>query len=192
MKKGRLFIISAPSGTGKSTVVANLLKRIPDLVYSVSFTTRPPRAGEHEGRDYRFVDVTTFKKLINEDFFAEWAEVHGAFYGTPRLDIEDAVRSGKNVVLDIDVQGGMALKKRYPKAVTIFLAPPSFEELKERLAGRKTDSCAVVARRLKNATREMSFKDRYEYCIVNDDLKRACDEIAAIINPPIPPFFKGG
>ncbi len=184
MKKGRLFIISAPSGTGKSTVVAHLLKKIPDLVYSISYTTRPPRGGEHEGKDYRFVDETTFKKLRDEDFFAEWAEVHGAFYGTPRLELEDAVASGKNVVLDIDIQGGMALKKRYPNAVTIFLTPPSFDELKKRLAGRKTDSEAVVARRLENATREMGFMDRYEHRIVNDDLKRACYEIAEIINPP--------
>lgn len=183
MKKGRLFIISAPSGTGKSTVVNHLLKKMPDLVYSISYTTRPPRGGEQNGKEYCFVDESTFKRLVNEGFFAEWAEVHGALYGTPRLELENAIAAGKNVVLDIDVQGGMALKKRYPQAVTIFLAPPSFEELKERLSGRKTDSQATVAKRLENATREMGFKDRYEHCIVNDDLKRACGEIAAIVRP---------
>ncbi len=184
MKKGRLFIISAPSGTGKSTVVADLLKRIPDLVYSISYTTRPPRKGEHDGKDYRFVDEMTFRRLVGEGFFAEWAQVHGALYGTPRVEIEDAVAAGKNVILDIDVQGGMALKHHYPKAVTIFLAPPSFEELKERLSGRKTDPEAVIAMRLENAEREMTFRDRYDYCVVNDDLKRACKEVSSIINPP--------
>lgn len=181
MKKGRLFIISAPSGTGKSTVVSHLLKRIPDLVYSISYTTRQPRAGEHDGRDYHFVDEMTFRRLVDEGFFAEWAEVHGALYGTPRMELEDCVATGKNVVLDIDVQGGMALKARYPKAVTIFLAPPSFEELKGRLSGRKTDSDAVVAKRLENATREMTYKDCYDYCVINEELRHALREIEAII-----------
>lgn len=180
-KRGCLFIISAPSGTGKSTVVSHLLKRIPDLVYSVSYTTRPPRGGELNGKEYYFVDESTFKRLINEGLFAEWAEVHGAFYGTPRIELEDTIAAGKNVILDIDVQGGMALKQRYSKAVTIFLAPPSFDELKERLSGRKTDSAAVVAKRLENATREMAYKDRYDYCVVNDNLNHACFQIASII-----------
>lgn len=184
MKKGRLFIISAPSGTGKSTVVTHLLKRFPDLIYSISYTTRPPRRGEHDGREYHFVDQMTFKKLIDEGFFAEWAEVHGAFYGTPRIEIEDAISAGRNVVLDIDVQGGMALKARYPEALTIFLAPPSFEELKERLSGRKTDPEAVVQKRLENAASEMTFKDRYDRCVVNDELKRAVEEISTLIYPP--------
>lgn len=184
MKKGRLFIISAPSGTGKSTVVSHLLKKFPELVYSISYTTRPPRRGEENGREYHFVDAITFRKLIDEGFFAEWAEVHGAFYGTPRIEIEEAISSGRNVVLDIDVQGGMSLKSHYPEAVTIFLTPPSFEELKTRLSGRKTDPQPVVEKRLENAKKEMTFKDRYDKCVVNDELKRAVDEVAAIIYPP--------
>jgi len=184
MKKGRLFIISAPSGTGKSTVVAHLLTSIPELVYSISYTTRPPRKGEQGGKDYHFVDEMTFRRLVSEGFFAEWAEVHGALYGTPRVELEETIASGKNVILDIDIQGGMALKHRYPKAVTIFLAPPSFEELKERLSGRKTDSEAVVAKRLENATHEMAFKDRYDYCVVNDELRHTCYQIASIIKKP--------
>ena len=187
MKKGRLFIISAPSGTGKSTVVNHLLENIPGLIYSISYTTRPPRAGEQDGVNYRFVDKMTFQKLMGDGFFAEWADVHGALYGTPRMELEDAVAAGKNVVLDIDVHGGMALKKRYPDAVTIFLAPPSFEELKKRLAGRRTDSEAVVAKRLENAKKEMEYKDKYDFCVINDKLGRACSEIASLIKSPKKP-----
>ena len=177
MKQGRLFIISAPSGTGKSTVLRQLLKKMPDLVYSISYTTRPPRGKEQNGREYYFVDEAKFKQLIDKDFFAEWAKVDGSLYGTPRGPIEDAISRGLNVAMDIDVQGGMTLKARYPEAISVFLTPPSHDELVRRLEGRKTDSAETIATRLKNAQLEMTFKDRYDYCIVNDDLPSACNEL---------------
>jgi guanylate kinase len=180
-KKGCLFIISAPSGTGKSTVVGELLKRKADLHYSISYTTRKPRKGEKDGVDYRFVDEKTFKKLIDEDFFAEWANVYGSFYGTPKKEIKDALAAGRSVIFDIDVQGGMNLKKKFPDAVTIFLTPPSFEVLKKRLSGRKTDSPEEIAKRLDVSRMEMGCKDKYDYCVVNDSVSGACDEISAIM-----------
>lgn len=182
MKKGRLFIISAPSGTGKTTVVKRLRESVPGLTYSISYTTRKPRGAEQNGQEYYFVDEKTFRSLIDDDFFAEWASVHGALYGTPREAIEGAIEKGLNVVMDIDVQGGMALKARYPEAVSIFLTPPNDEELKKRLVGRKTDSPETIATRLKNAEYEMTFKNHYDYCVINDDLKRACDELVFMIH----------
>lgn len=180
-KKACLFIISAPSGTGKSTVVGELLKRYKDLHYSVSYTTRKPRKDEKEGVDYRFVDRQTFEKLMKEDFFAEWADVYGSFYGTPKKEINDALSRGRSVIFDIDVQGGMNLKKHFPDAVTIFLTPPSFDVLKKRLSGRKTDSPEEIAKRLDISAKEMAYKDRYDYCVVNDSVSEACDNISAII-----------
>lgn len=180
-KKACLFIISAPSGTGKSTVVGELLKKNTGLYYSLSYTTRKPRKGEKDGVDYRFVDEEAFKKLMKEDFFAEWANVYGSFYGTPKKEIKDALSSGRSVIFDIDVQGGMNLKKHFPDAVTIFLIPPSFEVLKKRLSGRKTDAPEEIAKRLDISKKEMTYKDRYDYCVVNDSVSEACDKISAII-----------
>ncbi len=180
-KKACLFIISAPSGTGKSTVVGELLKKNPDLRYSVSYTTRKPRKGEEDGVNYHFVDKKTFKKLIEEDFFAEWANVYGHLYGTPKREILEFLQSGKSIIFDIDVQGGMNLKKCFPNAITIFLTPPSFEVLKKRLSERKTDAPQEISKRLEIARKEMNFKDKYDYCVINDSLSEACSEILRII-----------
>ena len=182
MKKGHLFIISAPSGTGKSTVVSELLKQYPNFHYSVSYTTRSPRPGETDGVNYRFVDEETFKKLIKENFFAEWATVHGALYGTPKKEIEEVLDQGKSVIFDIDVQGGMALKNHFPEATTIFLTPPSFEELKKRLSGRKTDTPKQIEKRLQDSQKEMTYQDKYDYCVINDEVSRACHELSTIID----------
>ncbi len=178
---GRLFVISAPSGTGKTTVVHALLTSHPELVESISYTTRSPRRDERNGVDYHFVDEKTFRRLIDERFFAEWATVHGFYYGTPRKFIEEAIAVGKDVVLDIDVQGGMNLKKQFPHAVTIFLLPPSEAELTRRLTGRGTEAASQIEERLKNAHEEMTYQDRYEHCVVNDDVDRAAAEIASLM-----------
>ena len=179
--RGRLFVISAPSGTGKSTVVAKLRERFPDLGFSISCTTRPRREGEEEGVHYRFIDRGLFERMAAEGEFAEWAEVHGRLYGTPRLPLERMLSEGQDVLLDIDVQGGMAIKRAFPEAVAIFIVPPGMEELERRLTSRGTDSPEQVALRLDNARNEMKFKDRYDRVVVNDTVERAVDELSAII-----------
>ncbi|MFA4874491.1 MAG: guanylate kinase [bacterium] len=181
MNRGRLFVISAPSGTGKSTVLARIRERFPDIAFSVSCTTRPCRGSERDGVDYHFVDRETFEDMVKRGEFVEWAEVHGEFYGTPRTLLEQMTARGQDVLLDIDVQGGMAIKGAFPDAVTIFLVPPSLEELKSRLANRGTESDDQVKLRLENARREMSYRQNYDYSIVNDRVERACDELAALI-----------
>jgi guanylate kinase len=178
---GKLFVISAPSGTGKTTVVRKLLQQHPELVESISYTTRPPRPGEKDHTDYHFVDDHTFERLVKEDFFAEWAEVHGSMYGTPVNFIEETLKKGNNVVLDVDVQGGMSLKKRFPNAVTIFLLPPNEEELVKRLSNRGTEDKEQISTRLNNAKREMTFKDKYDHRVINDEVDRAVQELARLI-----------
>ena len=181
MKRGRLFVISAPSGAGKSTVLACVRRRIGGLAFSVSCTTRKPRAGEREGEDYIFLSRDEFTRMIDEGSFLEWAEVHGELYGTPRSFIEDAIAEGRDVILDIDVQGGMSTKAAYPEAVTVFLLPPNMEELETRLSGRATDAPEQIRLRLENAAREMKFSELYEHRIVNDDVERACGALCSII-----------
>ena len=179
--KGQLYVISAPSGTGKTTVVRALLDRHPDLIESISYTTRDMRPGDRAGVDYHFVDVDGFKKLADEGFFAEWAEVYGNFYGTPKTPIAEAIERGEKVILDIDVQGGMALKKHFPDCMTIFLLPPSEEDLVRRLRGRATDAEGAIARRLTTAKHELTFQDRYDRRVVNDVVNRAVTEIETLI-----------
>lgn len=179
---GKLFVISAPSGTGKTTVVRSLLRKYPHLLESTSYTTRKPRAGERNGVDYYFVDEDTFREHVEENFFAEWAEVHGALYGTPADPIEQALREGMNVVLDVDVQGGVALKGRFPHAVTVFLLPPSEEELVRRLKGRGTEAEEEIERRLTNAKREMTYKDCYDHQVVNDEVDKTVEKLAQLMH----------
>jgi len=181
MKKGKLFVISAPSGTGKSTVLAEVRRKLPDFDFSVSCTTRSPRGDERDGREYRFIDEKVFRGMIEGGEFVEWAEVHGNLYGTPRAPIEEAIEKGRDVLLDIDVQGGMAIKRAFPEAVTIFLLPPDYEELRRRLSGRGTDSSEQIKLRLENARKEMDFKDKYDQCIVNDEVERASGELVELI-----------
>ncbi len=182
MNKGRLFIISAPSGTGKSTVLARLKELRPDMWFSVSATTRPQRKGEVDGREYLFVDRSTFQQMIDDGAFVEWAEVHGERYGTPRAKLESMLAAGDDVLLDIDVQGGMAIKGAFPDAITVFLLPPNMAELERRLSGRATDSPEQIALRLSNAQRELAFKDRYDRTIVNDRIEQAADELIALVD----------
>jgi len=178
---GHLFIVSAPSGAGKSTLCAAARERFPDLRYSISATARPPRPGEVHGEDYFFVSEDAFKKGIEENRWAEWAVVHGNYYGTPADFIQKTLADGRDILLDIDVQGAEQLIDRFPDSVSIFIMPPSEEVLRDRLEKRGTDDPAVIRRRMENARKEMAVKDRYRHIIVNDDLSRAVNQFVDII-----------
>jgi guanylate kinase len=181
-KKGRLFIISAPSGTGKTTILNQVMARDPELFFSVSYTTRPSRENEKDGIDYRFISEKKFKDLIDQGALAEWTEYCGAYYGTGKKDIEEALAAGKNLVLDVEVEGGTAIKRLFPDAVAIFLVPPSIEELTRRLKGRKTDSEEDLVQRLAKSKFEMTFREQYDYCVINDEVTRAVREVVKIIS----------
>lgn len=178
---GRLYVISAPSGAGKSTLVSRLLARMPELRYSISHTTRSPRGAERDGTDYHFVSVPEFIAMRDAGGFAEWARVHDNFYGTSKEGLEAFLNAGKSVILDIDVQGAQQVAGHYPEAVTIFVKPPSLEELERRLVKRGTDSPETIAKRKKNAEWELSQEHLYRHVLVNDDLDRATDELAGIV-----------
>ena len=179
-KRGHLFIISAPSGAGKTTLVKATLERFTDMLYSISYTTRKPRADEQNGVDYHFVSKQDFKKGIKKGHWAEWAEVYGNFYGTSAEFIEKSLSSGYDILLDIDVQGTLQILKNYPDSVTIFILPPSMNTLRKRLEMRASDSQAVIEKRLVNARKEMAQKKMYRHTIVNDKLPAAIEELSAI------------
>lgn len=180
-KSGHLFIVSAPSGAGKTTLCKALLANFPDLRFSVSHTTRLPRAGERDGIDYVFITKDAFVKGIETGKWAEWAELHGNFYGTSAEFLDAAMSAGHDVLLDIDVQGMRQIIGRYPQAVTIFIMPPSFEVLKARLESRATDKKDVIAARLLHAQKEMAEKELYRHVIVNDRLQEAERELTALV-----------
>ena len=179
-KTGFLFVISAPSGAGKSTLCRAVRDRFSDLVYSVSYTTRSPRGGEQNGVDYHFIDKDEFEKGIAHGRWAEWAEVHGHYYGTCADFLDGELNAGRDILLEIDIQGTRQILQRYPDGVTIFIMPPSLETLKSRLQSRDTDSPEVIAVRLKNARQEMAHKDLYRHIITNDRLTDAVAELIAI------------
>ena len=179
-KPGHLFIISAPSGAGKTTLAKAVLKQFTDMLYSISYTTRKPRAEEQDGVDYHFVSRQDFKKGIKKGRWAEWAEVYENYYGTSAEFIEKSLSSGCDILLDIDVQGTLQILKNYPDSVTIFILPPSMNALRKRLEMRGSDSEAVIEKRLENARKEMAQKDFYRHIIVNDKLPWAIEEISAI------------
>jgi guanylate kinase len=180
-RRSHLFIISAPSGAGKTTLSRAVLGRFHDMLYSVSYTTRRPREGEEDGVDYHFISKDEFQKGIDSDKWAEWAEVHGNYYGTSAEFIGKGLASGHDIILDIDVQGTVEILKQYPDSVTIFIMPPSLDALRSRLESRGTDSKAVVAKRLENAKKEMAKKNLYQYIIVNDLLSVAIESLISII-----------
>lgn len=180
-RQGTLFVISAPSGTGKTTLCKMLLKRNPDIKLSVSYTTRQPRKGERNDVDYTFVSEPKFMKMIDKEEFAEWATVHGNFYGTSLKRLQTLNKAGYDIILDIDIHGAMQLKKNYQNAVYIFVAPPSMRVLKKRLAGRKTDSEDVIKKRLDNAKKEIAYYHCYDYMVINDNLDKAYMELESII-----------
>lgn len=180
MPKGSLVIISAPSGTGKSTICRKLLGKRRDLRYSISCTTRVPRPGEKNGKHYFFLEKEEFKRKIARNEFLEWAVVHDNYYGTPRQFIEQSVKEGFHTLLAIDVQGAMAIRRKIPDSILVFVAPPSLEALKERMAGRRDDS-TNIAKRLANSKDELSAAKKYDYLVVNDDLEKAVNQIDSII-----------
>lgn len=179
---GRLFIISAPSGAGKSTLCQAVRRRFPDLRYSVSYTTRRPRGEEKNGVDYHFISPAVFREGIDTGKWAEWAEVHGNYYGTAAGFIDRALGEGHDVLLDIDVQGMEQILKRYPDSVTIFIMPPSLDVLRQRLQARGTDSAASISGRLENAAAEIDKRQSYRHIVVNDRLEEAVAEVSAIIS----------
>ena len=178
---GTLFIVTAPSGAGKTTLVSGLLDRDPMVRLSVSYTTRAPREGEVDGRHYHFVDVATFRALRDKGEFLEWAEVHSNYYGTSKAWLEEQTRSGKDILLEIDWQGAQQVRKVFPKAVGVFIMPPSLEELERRLRGRGTDSEDVIARRVLGARGEMRHVAEFDYVIINEDLPAALEDLVAVV-----------
>jgi guanylate kinase len=182
LQPGLLLVLSAPSGAGKTTLAHRLLKETPDAVFSISVTTRRPRGKEREGVDYRFVDVAMFQQKIERGEFVEWAEVHGHFYGSPQSAVDEARARRGSAIFDIDVQGGQAIKRKHPDAVTIFVLPPSMEELERRLRDRQTDSDETIRRRMLAARSEMERGiASYDYIVVNDDFERAYSELRAVV-----------
>ena len=178
-----LLILSAPSGTGKTTLARRLVAAHPNAIFSVSYTTRVPREGEADGVDYHFVEDARFDEMIQAGQFVEWAPVHGHRYGTPRSAIEEANRKNALVLFDIDVQGGSAIKRQYPEAVRALILPPSMAELERRLRARSTDDDTTIRRRLHAARVEilLARSEKYEYWVVNDSLERAYQDLEAII-----------
>ena len=177
-----VLVLSGPSGAGKSTLVDRYMERHEgDTTLVVSATTRAPRASEVEGVDYLFLGPEEFRERIGRDGFLEHAEVHGNYYGTPRDQVDEALAAGRDVLLEIDVQGGLQVKEKLPAAILCFLTPPTFEDLETRLRGRNEDSETVIAKRLANARREYLAIGRYEYVVVNDSLERAQEDLEAIV-----------
>lgn len=180
MRKGALLIISAPSGAGKTTICRKLLARRKDLRYSVSCTTRAPRPGEKNGKAYTFLSREEFKRKISHNEFLEWAMVHDEYYGTPRRFVEDVIKKGDNVIMAIDVQGAMSIRRKHPAAILVFVLPPSLDALKSRLAARR-DAQESVVKRLANSRGELAAAKDYDYVVVNEDLEKAVAQIDCIL-----------
>ncbi|GAB3490933.1 guanylate kinase [Curvibacter fontanus] len=179
---GNLYVIAAPSGAGKSSLVKGLLAQDARLQLSVSHTTRAPRGQEQNGREYYFVSPAAFDAMVRADAFVEWAHVHSQRYGTSRQAIEDKIRAGADIVLEIDYQGAMQIKKLFPDAVTIFILPPSWEELRARLVKRGEDAAEVIALRLENAAAEMAQAPKFDFVIINDLFERALADLQLVVN----------
>lgn len=181
MESGLLFIVSGPSGSGKSTLCKDLMNLMPAMRFSVSYTTRPPRKDEQAGEAYNFVSRETFTAMIDKGEFAEWAEIYGHLYGTSRSVIEQTLKKGNDLLFDIDGQGAQQLKKSYPFAISIFLIPPSVDELEKRLQKRNTDAPAVIGERLAKACAEIARAQDYSYIIINDIYAQALQALHSIV-----------
>jgi guanylate kinase len=187
-KPGKIFVFSAASGAGKTTLLNYLNETVPNLVYSISATTRSPRKGEKDGVHYFFISEDEFKGKISKSEFAEWAVVHGHYYGTPRSFIDETISSGRHIIMDIDVVGKKKFDAHYPHAIGILLVPPSISVLRKRLQDRKTDSEETITIRIANAVKEMDFaknEGKYEYTVINDDLEKAKSDVVAIVKNEI-------
>jgi len=180
-KQGILFVVSAPSGTGKTTLCREMTIKLPNLTHYVSYTTRSPRPNEVDGREYFFVNETRFREMIERNEFAEWAEVHGNLYGTHNGHLLDIMNRGEDILLDIDSQGAIQMKKRFKDGVFIYILPPSFEVLKSRLTDRGSDSAEEIRKRLKKAKEEIWNYREYYYIVVNDDFEKALNDLESII-----------
>lgn len=181
MNKGGVFIISGPSGSGKDTVLAELFRNRPDLLFSISSVTRPMRSGEKEGDKYNFISREKFEYMIENDMLLEHNVFVGNYYGTPREPVERAVAEGKDIIIEVDVNGAAQIRKKLPEAVSIFIMPPSFQELKRRLRGRGTESEELIEKRLNSALGEIKRASEYDYIIVNDNITAAADDILSVI-----------
>ena len=179
---GHLYIVAAPSGAGKTTLVRLLLENDPGIRVSISSTTRTARQGEVNGREYHFIDVHSFLEMVNRGEFLEWAEVHGNYYGTSKRWIESEMKAGRDVLLEIDWQGAQQVRKSFPEAIGVFILPPSLEALNERLSGRGTDSAETIARRIAAARDEMRHVDEFDYVIINDDLQQALGNLLSVVS----------
>ncbi len=180
--QGVLLVLSGPSGAGKGTICQKLRENRNDLSYSVSATTRAPRKGEVDGKDYFFLTIDRFKEMIANDEMLEYAEIYGNYYGTPRSYVMNILDQGRDVVLEIDPQGALQIKKRFPDAVFVFIVPPSLDELTKRIYKRGTDSEEVIKRRLSAATSELAYASKYDYIIVNDEVEKASKKVSNIID----------
>lgn len=180
--KGFLIVLSGPSGVGKNTLMNRVIPRIPNLQYSVSATTRPPRSGEVDGVDYFFVSDEEFDRMIAEDEFLEWAEFVGNRYGTPRTFVEEQIQQGRTVIMDVDIQGALQIKQKMSDAVLVFLLPPTWEELRNRLNKRGKDPMEAIIKRLERSVEELKFIVDYDYFIINDHLDKAAERLITIIN----------
>jgi guanylate kinase len=183
---GKIFVISAPSGAGKSTLCNYLLNEMKELSFSVSYTTREPRKNETDGKDYFFIDKNRFENWINEERFIEYAFVHGNYYGTSKDYLQKSINEGKNIILEIDVQGAKQIREKFDNAVLIFINPPSFEELKKRLINRGTDSEEIIKQRLEAAENEMNASKFFDHIVVNDNFEKASKELKNLIKDYIP------
>jgi len=181
MKKGHLFVLSGPAGAGKGTLRKILFSAVPDLHFSVSCTTRRPRPGETDGRDYYFIGEEQFLRQVGESAFLEWANVHGNLYGTRLGDVKTRIDAGENILLEIDVQGCRQVKARMPDAIRIFITVPSLDELESRLEGRGTETPEQLDLRLRNAAEELSYAREYEHIIVNDDVDVASRQLIELV-----------
>jgi guanylate kinase len=180
-KKGLLIVLSGPSGAGKGTICSAYLKRNPEAELSISVTTRKPRVGEKEGVNYYFTDIESFEKMIKENKFLEYAKVYGNYYGTPREYVEEKLAAGFDVLLEIDIQGALQVKEKFPEGVFIFIIPPSMEELKRRIVKRGTENAEAIFTRFQSAYRELNYICQYNYVVVNDRVEEAVRKIEAIV-----------
>ncbi|MCE9500154.1 MAG: guanylate kinase [Leptospira sp.] len=185
MPVGKLYIISSVAGGGKSTLIEMLLKKYPEIKFSISVTSRLQRPGDIVGESYKFISKDEFEELIKQDYFIEWAVVHGNYYGTPKKILDDWLGSGEKILLDIDVQGAASIKAHFPDCVSIFILPPSEEIWMKRLRDRGTDSPESIEKRIRNGKNELERTSEFDYRILNDDLKKAFSELEAIVISPI-------